>query len=74
MHELGVLFKVEGHYVESEPLFIEALKGCRLKLGDTHPHTLESWHNLIEFYETWDKPEQANQWRAKLPKTEAAKE
>jgi len=46
-------------------------KGCRLKLGDAHQHTLESWHNLIELYEAWDKPEKADEWRAKLPQTEA---
>jgi len=44
--------------------------GRRLKLGDTHPRTLESWHNLIELYEAWDKPEKAEKWRVKLPQTE----
>ena len=28
-------------------------------------------NNLIELYETWDKPEKAEEWRAKLPETEA---
>jgi hypothetical protein len=46
----------------------------RLKLGDTHPHTLQSWNNLIELYEAWNKPEKANQWRAKLPQTAAVQE
>jgi hypothetical protein len=36
-----------------------------LKLGGKHPHTLESINNLIELYEAWDKPEQAQQWQAK---------
>jgi hypothetical protein len=26
---------------------------------------------LIELYEAWDKPEKAEQWRAKLPQTDA---
>jgi len=39
-----------------------------------HSHTLESRHNLIELYETWGKPERAEQWRAKLPETEAVDE
>ena len=30
----------------------------------------ESWSNLIELYEAWDKPEKATKWRAKLPQTE----
>ena len=53
-----------------EPLTAEAIEGRRLKLSDTHPYTLESWHNLIELHEAWDKPELAEEWRAKLPRTE----
>jgi len=52
----------------------KTLKGRRLKLGDTHPHTLESWNNLIELYEAWGKSELADQWRAKMPQTEAVNE
>jgi len=49
----------------------EAVKGRRLKLGDTHPHTTESWNHLIELYEAWDKREKAEEWRARLPQTKA---
>jgi hypothetical protein len=59
---------------EAEPLLLGAVEGRRLKLGDTHPHTLESWHNLIELYEAWNKPEKAEEWRTKLPQTEAVDE
>jgi len=31
-------------------------------------------HNLIDHRETWDKPEKAEKWRAKLPQPEAARE
>jgi len=31
-------------------------------------------NNLIDLYESWGKPEKAEEWRAKLPKTEAAEE
>jgi hypothetical protein len=34
---------------------------------DTPPRTFESWNNLIQLYEAWDKPEKAEQWRAELP-------
>jgi hypothetical protein len=53
---------------------IETVEGRRLKLGDTHPHTLESWHNLTQLYEAWNKPEEAEKWRAKLMQTEAIRE
>ncbi|MBC8473092.1 MAG: hypothetical protein H8D56_26840 [Planctomycetes bacterium] len=45
-------------------------KGHRLKLGDTHPHTLESLNNLIDLYEARNKPRKAEEWRAQLQQTE----
>jgi len=65
-HELAILYKEQRLYDKAEPLFLEALEGRRLRLGDTHPHTLQSLNNLIDLYEAWNKPEKANQWRAKL--------
>jgi len=44
----------------------QCLEGRRLKLGDTHPHTIESLNKLIALYEAWGKPEKAKEWRAKL--------
>jgi len=31
---------------------------------------LESWHNLVDLYEAWNKPEKAKEWRAKLAQIE----
>ncbi len=73
-NDLGVLHKEQGSYDKAEPLLLEALEGRRLKLGDTHPHTIESWNDLIDLYEAWNKPEEAEKWRAKLPETEAMRE
>jgi non-specific serine/threonine protein kinase/serine/threonine-protein kinase len=66
-NDLATLYKEQGNYDKAEPLLLEALEGRRLKLGDTHPHTIESWNNLIDLYEAWNKPEEAEKWRAKLP-------
>jgi tetratricopeptide (TPR) repeat protein len=66
-NDLAVLYKEQGDYDRAEPLLIEAVEGRRLKLGDTHPHTIESLNNFIELYEAWNKPEKAEEWRAKLP-------
>jgi len=74
MHGLAVLYKEEGRQNEAEPLLLEVVKGRRLKLGDTHPHTLQSLNNLIGLYEAWDKPEETEKWRAKLPQTEVVEE
>ena len=48
-------------YDKAELLLIQAIEGRRLKLGDTHPHTLESMNNLIDLYEAWNKPEKARE-------------
>jgi len=45
-------------------------KALRLKLGDTHPNTKESFNNLIELYEAWNKPEKANERRTELEQIE----
>jgi len=74
MNDLAVLYKEQACYEEAEPLFLEALEGRRIKLGDKHPHTQESINNLIALYKAWDKLEQAKEWRAKLPETEAITE
>jgi tetratricopeptide (TPR) repeat protein len=68
VYELAILYKEQGRYDEAEKLFKEAVKGRCLKLGDQHPHTIKSIKSLINLYEVWNKPEKANQWRAKLPK------
>jgi hypothetical protein len=71
LSELAVLCKVRGKYDDAERLPLEAVEDRRLKLGDGHPHTLESWKNLIELYEASGKPEKAEEWRAKLLQTKA---
>ena len=32
-----------------------------------HARLREAVERLVELYEAWEKPEQAKQWRAKLP-------
>ena len=70
MHELGVLYKAQARYKEAEEYLLEVIEGRRLKLGGTHPHTIESLNTLIDLYETWNKTEKAKEWRAKLPEME----
>ena len=63
-------FLAVGRHAEAEPLLVKALEGQRRVLGEEHPRTLESMNNLIKLYEAWGKPEQAEEWRAKLPPKE----
>ena len=39
--------------------------GKGMLLCEEHPHTLESWNNLIELYEASGKPEKAKEWLKK---------
>ncbi|MFC1792006.1 tetratricopeptide repeat protein [Planctomycetota bacterium] len=71
MHELAILYKEQARYEEAEKYLLEAVEGRRLKLGDSHPHTLDSINTLIELYKAWNQPEKTEEWRAKMPKTEA---
>jgi hypothetical protein len=48
----------------------QCLEDRCLKLSDAHPHTLESWNNLIDLYKAWNKAEKAKEWRAKLVQKE----
>ena len=57
-------------YDRVDRLSAEAIKGRRLKLGDTHPHTSESLNNLIDLYEAWNKPGKAQEWQTKLAQIE----
>ena len=73
-NDLAILYKEQANYDKAEPLLLEAIKCRRVKLGDTHPYTIESINNLIKLYRVWNKPEKAEEWRAKLPDTEAINE
>ena len=66
LNDLAMLYKKQGVYDKAEPLLIQAVEGRRLTLGNAHPHALESWYNLIALYEAWNKPEQAEKWKATL--------
>jgi len=68
----GVLRREQKRYEEAEKYLLEAIEGRRIKLGDAHPNTLDSIKNLIALYESWNKPEKAIEWRAKLPQIEIA--
>ena len=64
------MYKEQARYDDAERLLLEALEGRRLKLGDTHPHTIESFNNLIDLYKSLGKPEKVKEWRMKLAQIE----
>jgi len=70
---LGTVYKDQGRYAEAEPLLLENCEARRQRLGDNHPHTVAAISTLVSLYEAWDKPQQAQTWRAKLPQDQPAK-
>lgn len=50
MNGLAVLSTKQGQYEEAERLFQKVLETRKLKLGDDHPETLETKHELAMMY------------------------
>ena len=63
-----------GQYEEAERLLIKALQFSRRVFGDEHSETRTCLKYFVLLYEAWDKPEKAEQWRAKLNATEGTEE
>jgi len=57
----------QGQYADAERLLIKALEFSRRLFGEEHPETRACLEHLALLYEAWGKPEEAEQWRAKLP-------
>jgi len=71
VRNLATLYKDQQQYDRAEPLYRKAAQISERVLGKEHPDTLSIVNLLIAFYETWDKPEEAAAWRAKLPQMAA---
>jgi len=63
-----------GQYATVERQLIRALEFSRRLLGEEHPEIQACQEHFVALYEAWGKPEKAEQWRAKLPRTEGTEE
>jgi len=72
--QVGISIPLAGPLDEAELLYRKVWRIRHRVLGEKHPDTQESVKNLIDLYEDWKKPGEANKWRAKLPQTEAVEE
>lgn len=57
----------KGDYEKAEALLLEALQKSRDRPGDRHSVMITGLQSLVELYETTGRPDQAEQWRSKLP-------
>jgi len=58
-----------NRFEEAEPQLLTAYEGEMAMRGEQHKNTREVVANFVHLYETWDKPDEAARWRAKLPTT-----
>jgi hypothetical protein len=63
---LGRIYMAQGRHEEAEDILQRVLNEQRQQMGDADEHTQESIKRLIALYEVWNKPEEAERWRAKL--------
>ena len=61
-------------YAITERLLTRALEFSRRLFGEEHPEIRACQEHFVKLYEAWDKPEKAEEWRAKLPHKEQADE
>lgn len=66
---LARVYREQGHNEQAEPLYVEMLEIRRRVLGEEYEKEIVTeivMKELIKLYETWGKPQQAKECRAKL--------
>ena len=61
-------------YEDAETVLQTTYAGVKELNGEEHESTQSALAALVDLYEAWGKPEQAAEWRAKLPREERSNE
>lgn len=65
---VGFCLSRQDKYAEAEPLLLQAEENLR-KIPNINPvHITREMARLADLYQRWGKPEQADAWKAKIPK------
>ncbi len=67
MAETAALLIDLDNFERAESLAMECLASSTAVFGPTHQRTLGVHQLLVDLYESWNKPADAAEWRAKLP-------
>jgi serine/threonine-protein kinase len=67
---MGAALAAGGEYEEAESLLLEAASVLEEQRGLNHGHTQEAILELSRLYEAWGRPEEAEQHRSRLVRTE----
>lgn len=63
---LGQSLVARQKYAEAEPVFLEYLDLGTTQWGETHESTRRALGHVVAFYDAWEKPAKAQQYRARL--------
>lgn len=63
---LGECLAAQGKFQEAEPLTIGSYEALKASQGEKSLNTLDALNRTIKLYEQWNKPDEAERFRAKL--------
>ena len=66
----GECLLAQGRFEQAEPVLLGCHQRLSESMGSQHFRTRGAVDKLVKLYEAWDKPDQAAEWRAKLPATQ----
>ena len=72
MQALGAAVLGQGRLAEAEELLLRAVEGLRSQPKISSKHVRDALEQLVRLYETWNRPDQAETWRAQLNEFDAA--
>ena len=64
--------EAEEVMLSAEELLLQRIERYVTKYGEKNKSTSYAIEELIALYDTWNKPDKAAEWRAKLPTTQPA--
>ena len=70
---LGMVLCELKKFEEAEPRLVEGYRGIKEREAtlpaDSKTRLTEALERIVQLYDAWGKPDQAENWRAKLPAT-----
>jgi non-specific serine/threonine protein kinase/serine/threonine-protein kinase len=67
IRKLGACLTGQRRFDEAQSMLLEAHEMLVQTVGPEHPQTAKAARNLVELYEAWNRPAEAEQWRSRLP-------
>ena len=67
LYNYGCLATKLERYADAEAMLLESREILETALGVTHRRTIKTIRHLVELYDAWGRPDQAAEWRTKLP-------